>query len=134
MPTIYLCHGSRTDFEEFDLATTRDGCTYGRGFYLTNDIAIGRFYSGGLDPYVCRVAYDKPYVVDLDLPHQERVGSKMFRPNVGTRERLVDLGYDCVLVCQDGYVEMVVLHSEMIENLGRMAGFPELEEPLAPSL
>mgnify|MGYP001424656359 FL=1 len=114
--TIVLCHGSREDIDEFDLAMTRDGCTYGRGFYFTNDIGLGRVYSDGGDPYVVRITYENPYVVDLDLPYEERVGSRMFRPNNGVRERLVDLGYDCVVVLQEGYVEMVVLHPEMIEN------------------
>ncbi len=117
--TIILCHGSEVDFEEFDLAMTKDGCTYGRGFYFTDDLDLGRQYSGGGDPYVARITFENPYVVDLDLPYEQRAGSRMFRPNKGARERLIDQGYDSVMVLQDGYVEMIVLHPEMIENFGR---------------
>lgn len=126
--TIHLCHGSEHEFEEFDLDMTRDGCAYGRGFYFTNDISLGRTYSGGEDPYVARITYCSPYIVDLDRPFGENFGSRMFRPNAGSRERLVELGYDCVLVLQGSYVEMVVLHPEMIENLGRMSVMPDQED------
>jgi hypothetical protein len=119
--TIVLCHGSRTDFDEFHLEMTKDGCAYGRGFYFSNDMELGRQYSGGLDPYVAQITYEKPYVIDLDLPYGQRVGSRMFRPNKGARERLIEQGYDCVLIRQGDYVEMVVLHPEMIENYGRRA-------------
>lgn len=112
------------EIDEFDLSMARDGCTYGRGFYFTNHLGIGRQYSGGRDPYVAAITYDNPYVVDLDLPYEQRVGSRMFRPNKGTRERLIELGYDSVMVRQEGYVEMVILHAEMIESFGRR---PDLE-------
>ncbi|NTF17015.1 DUF3990 domain-containing protein [Agrobacterium rubi] len=128
--TIHLCHGSTHDIDVFDLSMTRDGCAYGRGFYFSNDIALGRTYSDGEDPYVARITYANPYVVDLDRPYEENVGRRMFRPNKGIRERLVDLGFDCVLVRQDGYVEMVVLHPEMVENLGRMSEIPSPESAL----
>jgi hypothetical protein len=117
--TMILCHGSQADFDEFDLAMTRDGCAYGRGFYFTNDLDLGRQYSDGQDPYVARITFENPYVVDLDLPYGQRVGSGMFRPNKGVRERLIDEGYDCVMVLQDGYIEMIVLHPVMIESFGR---------------
>jgi hypothetical protein len=122
---IVLCHGSEVDFDEFDLAMTRDGCAYGRGFYFTNDLDLGRQYSGGRDPYVALITFENPYVVDLDLPYEQRVGSGMFRPNKGARERLIDQGYDSVMVLQDGYVEMIVLHPEMIDSFGRM---PDLSD------
>lgn len=125
--TVHLCHGSSRHFEEFDLDMTNDGCAYGRGFYFTNDIDLGREYSDGDDPYVARITFGNPYVVDLDLPYEERAGSRVFRPNKGIRERLIEMGHDCVLVLQDGYVEMVVLHPEMIENLGRMSEIPQCE-------
>lgn len=117
--SVILCHGSEVDFDEFDLAMTRDGCAYGRGFYFTNDLDLGRQYSDGRDPYVARITFDNPYVVDLDLPYEQRVGSRMFRPSKGARERLIDQGYDSVMVMQDGYIEMIVLHPEMIESFGR---------------
>lgn len=118
--TIILCHGSEIDFDEFDLAMTKDGCAYGRGFYFTNDLDLGRQYSNGGDPYVARITFENPYLVDLDLPYERRAEARrMFRPNKGARERLLDLGHDCVLVRQNGYVEMVVLDPEMIEIFGR---------------
>ncbi len=129
--TIILCHGSEEDFEEFDIAMTKDGCAYGRGFYFTNDLDLGRRYSGGREPYVARITFENPYVVDLDLPYGERgEARRMFRPNKGVRERLLDLGHDCVLVRQDRYIEMVVLDPEMIESFGRR---PDLSD-YAPAL
>ncbi|MNU60499.1 hypothetical protein D3C71_496910 [compost metagenome] len=120
--TIILCHGSEMDFDVFDLARTNDGCAYGRGFYFTNDLDLGRQYSGGGDPYVARITFENPYVVDLDRPYEQRAEARrMFRPNKGARERLLDLGHDCVLVRQDGYIEMVVLDPGMIESFGRRA-------------
>jgi hypothetical protein len=122
---IVLCHGSEVDFDEFDLAMTRDGCAYGRGFYFTNDLDLGRQYSGGRDPYVALITFENPYVVDLDLPYEHRVGSRMFKPNKGVRERLIEQGYDSVMVLQDGYVELIVLHPGMIESLGRRPDLPD---------
>lgn len=107
------------EIDEFDLSMAKDGCTYGRGFYFTNDLELGRQYSGGRDPYVAAITFENPYVVDLDLPYEQRVGSRMFRPNLGARERLIELGHDCVIVRQDSYVELVVLQENMIENFGR---------------
>lgn len=119
---IVLCHGSRSEIVEFDLAMTSDGCTFGRGFYFTNSLAVGREYSGGMDPYVAIISYENPFVVDYDLPYDQRQETRrFFRPNKTVRDRLIELGHDCVLVRERGYVEMVVLHPEMIENLGRMS-------------
>jgi hypothetical protein len=70
-------------------------------------------------------------VVDLDLPYEQRVGARMFRPNKGARERLIDLGHDCVIVQQDGYIEMVVLDPGMIENFGRRSDLSDYAPALA---
>jgi hypothetical protein len=64
-------------------------------------------------------------VVDLDLPYEHRVGSRMFKPTKGVRERLIEQGYDSVMVLQDGYVELIVLHPGMIESLGRRPDLPD---------
>lgn len=125
---IILYHGSEHEFSEFDLSMTRDGCAFGRGFYCANNLSLGRVYSDGNDPYVVRIAYDNPYIVDLDLPYDEMIERKrVFRPNKGVRERLIEMGHDTVMVKQGSYVEMVVLHAEMIESLGRGVSL-ELDE------
>lgn len=123
--TIVLCHGSEIDFLDFDLLTTRDGCAFGRGFYFTNDMDLGRQYSGGLDPYVARITYENPFVIDYDLPFEQRIEARrFFRENATIRSRLIELGHDSVLVKENGYIEMVVLHPEMIQSLGRLADLP----------
>ncbi|WP_315921272.1 DUF3990 domain-containing protein [Mesorhizobium sp. SP-1A] len=127
---IILYHGSEQDFSEFDLSMTRDGCAFGRGFYCSNDLSLGHQYSGEKDPYVVQIACESPYIVDLDLPYGEMMERKrVFRPNKGVRERLIEMGHDAVLVKQGNYVEMVVLHAEMIENLGRGVSLEVDETP-----
>lgn len=117
---IVLYHGSENEFDEFDLSMTKDGCAFGRGFYCSNDLGLGRQYSDNADPYVVKIDYVSPYVIDLDLPYEENIEKKrVFRPNKDVRERLIAMGHDAVLIKQGDYVEMVVFHPEMIENLGR---------------
>lgn len=117
---IVLYHGSKNEFDEFDLSMSKDGCAYGRGFYCSNDLSIGRQYSGMKDPYVLKIECQNPFIVDLDVSYEEMLErNRAFRPNRGARERLIDMGHDAVLIKQGDYVEMVVFHPEMIENLGR---------------
>lgn len=134
--SMILCHGSGIEFEEFDLEELpAAGRTFGRGFYFSNDMALGRQYSGGADPYVARITFNNPFVVDYDLPYDERAAQRrFFRPNATVRERLIEMGHDCVLVRQDGYVEMVVLHPEMIESFGRRCDLCAPDDDLDPGL
>lgn len=120
------------EFDEFDLGMTKDGCAYGRGFYFSNDLYLGRQYSGGADPYVARITFENPYVVDLNIPYEQRSEARrMFRPNKGARERLLDLGHDCVIVRQDGYIEMIVLDPTMIDSFGRRPDLSDYVPALA---
>jgi hypothetical protein len=128
--TLILCHGTGEDIEEFDLSRARDGCAFGRGFYFSNDISLGRQYSGGRDPIVARIVMDNAYIVDLDVPFEESLARKrVFRPNLGARERLIAAGYDGVLVKQGTYREVVAFHPSQIEVIGRR---PDLAEPDDP--
>lgn len=129
-----VCHGSRAEFDEFDLAFTPEaGSAMSRGFYFTNDIEMGRRYSGGADPYVATVSLENPYELDRDaVTFEERLTwGRAFRPNRGSRERLIEAGYDGVVFREDDYVEVVVFFPEQIENYGRRASFEEVEAEIA---
>lgn len=116
-----LFHGTTHDFEAFDLAKIADGGAYGAGFYFSNDLSLGRTYSDGKDPVRASVKLDNPWIVDLDLDYvsdERRAQSRVFR-NKGARDRLIEQGYDGVLVKQGRYVEVVAYYPEQITIKGR---------------
>jgi hypothetical protein len=131
-----LCHGTTTDFEEdgFDLSHCKEGGAMGRGFYFSNDVALGRQYSGGDLPIVAMITLENPYELDRDaVTYEERLGwGRMFRPNVDARERMIAAGYDGVLFREGDYVEAVVFYPEQIESYGRRAILEDLEGAFAP--
>jgi hypothetical protein len=128
-----LCHGTQQDFEEFDIEFCERGGGMGRGFYFSNDLGLGRQYSGGLDPIVAVITMDNPYLLDRDAASYEAylAWNRMFRPNADARERMIALGYDGVIFKQGGYLEAVVFHPEQISNYGRRPGLDGLDGALA---
>jgi hypothetical protein len=132
-----LCHGTTIDLDEvggFDLSHCKEGGAMGRGFYFSNDIALGQQYSGGDLPIVAMITLENPYELDRDaVTYEERLAwGRMFRPNVDARERMIASGYDGVLFREGGYVEAVVFYPEQIESYGRMATFEDVESAFAP--
>lgn len=123
-----LCHGTRHDFDEFDLSFCEEGGAMGRGFYFSNEIEMGRQYSNGADPIVAMITMENPYELDRDAAsYEERLAwGRMFRPNRDARERMIAAGYDGVLFREDGYVEAVVFYPEQIESFGRKDSLDEV--------
>lgn len=95
------------------------GGAFGGGFYFSNNYGLGRQYSGGNDPIVARVVIENPFVIDLDLPYEDRLARKRVFRRSGGRERLIADGYDGVLVKQGSYLEVIAYYPEQIEILGR---------------
>jgi len=118
--TLIVCHGTDADFKGFDFSECNDSGAFGRGFYFSNDMELERQYSNGLDPVVAKVTLQNPYIIEKSLPYDGWItATRIFRPIEHARERLIGLGYDGVVLLQDGYVEVVAFYPRQIQNYGR---------------
>lgn len=114
-----LYHGTSEDFDEFDIDKLPESGAFGSGFYFSNSYSLGRQYSRGKEPMICRVTLDNPFVYDADGPYEER---PRLSPAKTLRQRLMAQGYDGILVKQDsdnGYREVIAYNPDNITILGR---------------
>jgi hypothetical protein len=140
--TMKLYHGTPHDFTDFDTDKSAPYGAFGAGFYFSNDLSLGRTYSQAdrttgdrdKDPMVCTVTLKNPWYVDYDLPYtsEERERQKKVFRKVGARERLMQMGYDGVIVKQGPYREVIVYDPKAIVNHGRGKTLKLQEGRLAP--
>lgn len=112
-----MYHGTTAKFSEFRKDYASESGTYGAGFYFTNDYELAKEYSHGEEPVAAYLSIQKPWVVDLDWPYDDegtQAAKRMFRTG-GARERLIEQGYDGVLVKQDDYLEAIVFEPSQIK-------------------
>ena len=111
-----LYHGTTSKFDTFDIGKTNSSGAFGRGFYLSNSYSLAKQYSDGGEPMVCTVTMKNPYVIDYNQGYDATVERRrILKPAMTARDRLVELGYDGILVKQDNYVEAIAYYPSQIK-------------------
>ena len=116
---LELYHGSRADFNQFDLAYLSTGWgqqAHGYGIYLTNDYETAKEYSIGGKIYTVEVP-DSGYLNDrsITMSEKQKIANKLFRyfteedeerklsyPDNDTKQCLWDYEIKSILNCNTG--------------------------------
>jgi len=123
--SMILYHGTPESFEKFDINKVVSMGPFGRGIHFSNDYKLAKIYSGDEEPLKATVTLKNPYTIKRSRNSEYTEESnyaqqtKIFRPASTARERLVEMGYDGVILKEGDFVEVVVYDTSAIDIIGR---------------
>lgn len=131
---LILYHGTKLDFNEFDLKKfgwgSGDGGWLGYGIYLTNDYDYAESYAKNGYLLTCEIQINNPYILtDFRYSYQPlRLNNELETFNSkATTKKLKEMGYDSVMLNYDNtefngpedFIEVCVFNPEQIKILDK---------------